>query len=566
MAAFTTAYQFIAVDKFSKTVTRMNTVLATTKKRMANITESAASFEGMAAGVATGLLGANILRAGATFEAAMDNVAATSGAVGKDFEALTLKAKELGSQTKFTATEAADAMNFLALAGYNTKQILDAVPATLDLAAAGGMDLARASDIASDLTTAFGFAAKDTIMVVDQLAKTQASFNTTIEQTFEAMKYMVPASNTLKISMEETNAMIGLMANRGLKGGIATRALATAMFRLAKPTAEMQDLQRALGISFFDNEGKFIGMTQTLNMMNKVMKNFTQEQRAATISILFGAEAIKSIDALLLEGGANLEKYTQVVKDSAGAAEKMATIKTRGVLGAFIELKSAVEFAFIELSTAVFDDLNKMIRSTSDYIRQMGRGFQDLSPEMKKFISYSVGLLLVAAPLGLALAALIISFSAIAKVIGGVFLGFKAMGAILPWVGLRVALLNTGMLTFSTVFAGIVVAVAGSIAIFYSLKAAFTALFGIFADADAKLSDKGKQAVKRYGLDEISADDLRNMSIEELRALRKGSASSVNVNSVVESNVNLTGLPAGMNAAVNTGLRDKGNLGKSMGY
>ena len=568
MAAFTTAYQFIAVDKFTKTVTRMNAVLATTKKRMDSVADRAATFQGIAAGAMTGMLGANILRAGATFEASMDRVAATSGAVGKDFESLTLKAKELGSQTKFTATESADAMNYLALAGFNTKQILDAVPATLDLAAAGGMDLARASDIASDLTTAFGFSAERTNMVVDQLAKTQATFNTNIEQTFEAMKYLVPAANSLNISIAESNAMIGLLANSGLKGGIATRALATSMMRLAKPTSEMEQVMKALNIRFFDSEGNFIGMSETIGMLNNKMANFTQQQRAAVIGTMFGAEAIKSWDVLLRAGGKNLDEYTQKIEDSAGAAQKMAEIRTRGVLGAFIELKSAVEFAFIELSTSVFDDLNKMIRRTSDYIRTMARSFQNLSPFMKKVISYTVGLLLVAAPLGLALAALIISFKAIATTLGVVIGGVKLFGAILPWVGMRVALLNMGMMTFSTVFAGIVAAVTAGVAIFYGLKKAFEALFKylkIFSKEDA-LTPEGKDAQKRYGLDKISAEELRNMSYEELMALRKNNTAAVNVNSVVESNVNLTGLPAGMNATVNTGARNKGNLGKSMEY
>ena len=553
MAALTTTYQFLAVDRFSATLKKMNGVLAKTSQRVSKLSEAATRMESVAGSVATGILSKEIIQAGANFEFAMDGVAAMSGAVGKEFNSLTATAKDLGSKTRFTATEVANGMSFLALAGYDANQIMGAIPSTLDLAAAANLDLARASDIASDMTTAFGYSAEQTNIVVDQLAKTQSSFNTTVEQTFEAMKYMVPAANTLNISMAESNALIGAMANSGLKGGIATRAFATSLFRLAKPTAEMADAFKYLNIDLFTSEGKFVGVTKTIDILSNKMANFNDEQRTATLSTLFGAEAVKSWNILLETGSGKLTEYTKKINESSGAAKKMAEIRQRGVLGAFVELKSAIEFGFIESSTVMFADLNKAIRNTADSVRNITRSFTELNPGLQQAISYSIQFILVIGPILLGLAGLVAVFKTVMFGLAPVIAGIKLLGGLFATITTGVSLLSLGMVTVSTVLSGVVASVLAVTAAFYGLKEVFSWFLDEEQTEGQKAAAANRQAAfSRAGLGNLSSDDIRNLPVERLQELARQRREQLAIDNNINSTITVEGLPQGASANVQT--------------
>ena len=189
------------------------------------------------------------------FEQSMNNVAAKTGAVGPAFDALREKAKELGLKTKFSATQAADAMAFLGQAGCNTDEIMKGIGGTLDLAAAGGLELARAADIASNVLGGFNESASETGRVADVMAQAAANSNTSVEQLGEAMSFVAPIAKAAGLSIEETAAFIGILGDAGIQSTRAGTGLRGALAGLIKPTTESGKALKQLGIETLDAEG-----------------------------------------------------------------------------------------------------------------------------------------------------------------------------------------------------------------------------------------------------------------------------------------------------------------------
>ena len=192
---------------------------------------------------------------GSSFEAAMSEVAAISGAAGDDLEALTAKAKEMGASTKFSATESAEALKYMAMAGWDTEKMLSGLPGVMNLAAASGESLGLVSDIVTDSMTAFGLSADQAAHFSDVLAQASNKSNTNVALMGETFKYVAPVAGALGYSIEDTAVAIGLMANNGIKGSQAGTALRSTLSRLAKPTDEVQAAMDKLGISLTDSEG-----------------------------------------------------------------------------------------------------------------------------------------------------------------------------------------------------------------------------------------------------------------------------------------------------------------------
>ena len=209
-------------------------------------------------GTATALGGISTaaVKIGSDFEAQMSRVKAISGATGEEFEKLKKQAIQLGADTAFSASEAAQGMENLAAAGFTTSEIMDAMPGMLNLAAASGEDLASSADIAASTLRGFGLEASDAAHVADVLAENANRTNSSVSETGEAMKYVAPLARAAGISLEETAAAIGIMANAGIQGSQAGTTLRGAISRLSKPTDAMTAAMEELGISFYDSEGK----------------------------------------------------------------------------------------------------------------------------------------------------------------------------------------------------------------------------------------------------------------------------------------------------------------------
>lgn len=318
---------------------------------------------------------------GAQFDYQMSRVGALTGATTEQYESLRLKAKQMGETTAFTASQSADAMSFLAMAGLRYDQILQAIQPNLALAAAAQIDLGRAADISTNVMTQFGLQASDTNRIVDVLTKGTISFNTNLEELSTAMNYMGPTAHAFNMSLEETTAMYGLLANSGLKGSLATRALGTSMTRLAKPTAMMQQLMKQLDLRFFDAQGKFIGMTNTVALLEKKLNGTTDEFRQGALATLFGAEAIQEWNILLGAGSQKLSEWTREMQRAAGTAQRISDKQLDNLQGDFIILKSVVEATTLSLYERFEPALRESTQASTNFFRALNDSINRVSFE-----------------------------------------------------------------------------------------------------------------------------------------------------------------------------------------
>lgn len=299
----------------------------------------------------------------ANFEAMMSKVKAITGSTGEDFEKLTAKARELGRSTKYSATQSAEAMTFLGMAGWKTNEILSGMPGLLNLAAAGGTDLARTADIVSDVLTAMGMSADKSTHLADVFASTITTTNTNVEMLGDTMKYAAPVAHAFGATLEETAALAGIMANSGIKASQAGTALRSGFLRLAGPPKMASKAMEKLGMSMNDisaeqkeatlaleSLGISMGDTAGPKKMSGILtelKNKTadlgKEEKLATLKAIFGTEAATGWLAVLESGPETFDKLVTQLEKSDGAAEKMAQVMNENAKGALITLKSASE-------------------------------------------------------------------------------------------------------------------------------------------------------------------------------------------------------------------------------
>lgn len=271
---------------------------------------------------------------GKTFDSSMSNVAAISGATGSEIDALRDKAKEMGAATKYTATDAADAMSYMAMAGWKTEDMLNGVSGVMNLAAASGADLAEASDIVTDALTAFGQGAGESARLADIMAAASANSNTNVHLLGETFKYVAPVAGALGYSMEDTAVAIGLMANAGIKGSQSGTALRTLLTNLASPTDTVKAAMDSLSISLTNADGTMKPMNQVLGDLRTGFSGLSEEERAATAAAIAGKEGMSGLLAIVGASDADFNSLTAAINGSAGAAEKMAYIMIDNLAGA----------------------------------------------------------------------------------------------------------------------------------------------------------------------------------------------------------------------------------------
>ena len=318
------------------------------------------SISGMARGV---------VDAGMSFESAMSSVAAISGATGQDFDMLRSKAKEMGATTQFSATEAANAMEYMAMAGWKAEDMTSGISGIMNLAAASGADLATTSDIVTDALTAFGQTAADSGRFADVMAAASANANTNVEMMGETFKYAGAAAGAMGYSVEDLAVATGLMANSGIKGTQAGTSLRSTITRMAKPTKESGTAMKALGISITDAKGKMKPFGEIMKDMRKGMKGMTEDQKASYAAMLGGQEAMSGLLAIANASDADFEKLTKAIDGAAGSAEKMAQVKLDNLKGDVTILQSALE----GLAITAFDKVSDSFRG----LVQLGTGLVD---------------------------------------------------------------------------------------------------------------------------------------------------------------------------------------------
>ena len=304
-------------------------------------------------------LGAISVKTAADFDTAMSKVAAVSGATGEDFDKLRAKAREMGSKTKFSASEAAEAMNYMAMAGWKTEDMLSGVEGIMNLAAASGEDLATTSDIVTDALTAFGLSAKDSGHFADVLAAASSNANTNVSMMGESFKYAAPVAGALGISAEDTSVALGLMANAGIKASQSGTSLRTGLTNLAKPTKQMQSYMDKYNIALIKNEDGSVDLRATMADLRKKMGGLSESEQAAAASAIFGKNSMAGWLAIINASDKDFDKLTGAIDNCDGTALEMAETMQDNLMGQITILKSQLQ----ELAISFGDALMPMIRN-----------------------------------------------------------------------------------------------------------------------------------------------------------------------------------------------------------
>ncbi|MCO4327038.1 phage tail tape measure protein [Staphylococcus agnetis] len=390
------------------------------------------------------------------FDDSMRKVKATSGATGNEFQQLRDKALEMGAKTKFSASESADALNYMALAGWDTKDMLGGIDGVMQLAAASGEDLGQVSDIVTDSLTAFGMKAKDSGHFADVLAQTSSKANTDVRGLGEAFKYAAPVAGALGYTVEDTSIAIGLMSNAGIKGEKAGTALRTMFTNLSKPTGDMKKKMDELGISITDSNGNMLPMRDVMDQLRGKFKNLSKEQQANAASTIFGKEAMSGALAIINASDEDYQKLTKSIDGSKGAANRMSKEMEGGIGGSLRQMKSAIE----SLAISIGDVMAPYIKKLAEWVSHAASKLNEMPKGTQKIV---VGLGLVAAAIGPLLVTLGVMVSTIGSamtVIGPLMTSIKTLSFITKGWALATGFLNTilgvakGQIALQTVLTG----------------------------------------------------------------------------------------------------------------
>lgn len=338
-------------------------------------------------------LGTASVKTAADFEAAMSKVAAVSGASASEMEALTAKAREMGSKTKFSASEAAEAMNYMAMAGWKTEDMLSGIEGVMNLAAASGEDLATTSDIVTDALTAFGLTAQDSGHFADVLAAASSNANTNVSMMGETFKYCAPIAGSLGFSVEDTAEAIGLMANAGIKSTQAGTSLRTIMTNLSGEVKICGDSIGEVTIATSNADGSMRDLSDILADCRVAFAGLSESEKATAAESLVGKNAMSGFLALMNAGEGDINKLSGAIDNCDGAAQNMADTMNDNLEGQLTILKSALEELAISFGQLLIPALREVVQWLQGFI-----GFLNSLPEgVKKTIMV---IALVAAALG----------------------------------------------------------------------------------------------------------------------------------------------------------------------
>lgn len=305
------------------------------------------------------------------FEAMMSQVKAISGATGQEFDDLTAKAQEMGATTKFTATESAEAFNYMAMAGWKPQQMIDGISGIMSLAAASGEDLGKTSDIVTDAITAFGLTAGDAGHFADVLAQASANANTDVSMLGESFKYVAPVAGAMKYSIEDTSLALGLMASANVKGSMSGTALKTSIANMVKPTNDMAEAMDKYGISITDGEGNLKSLKGVIDNVRGSLGGLSRDEQTAVASTIFGKEAMAGMLAIVNASEEDYNKLSNAIYNANDAAQDMADTMLDNLKGSFTLMQSAIE-----------GTENAFGKRLSPYLRGIAGGITDMMPEI----------------------------------------------------------------------------------------------------------------------------------------------------------------------------------------
>lgn len=379
-----TAMGYLDLDtsNFKKGFTSALSDLKVFQDQSASVQDKIAGFGSTAKGVGssltkyitTPLLGVGTLavKTSADFDAGMSQVQAIAGATSGELEKLRDKAIEMGAKTKFSATESAEAFQYMAQAGWDTNAMLDGIEGVMNLAAASGEDLALSASIVADSLTGFGLSASDSARFADVLAEASARSNTNVAEMGETFKYVAPVAGSLGYSIEDTAVAVGLMANAGIKGSQAGTSLRSIFTRLVKPVGEAKTAVEELNISLENTDGTMKPLSQVLTELRGKFEGMTQAEKTQYAAMIAGQEGMSGFLALINASDEDFQSLTDSINNAGGSAEEMAEVMMDNLPGALEQASGAVETLLIRIGDVLTPIVTKVVNAFTSFVEKLG--------------------------------------------------------------------------------------------------------------------------------------------------------------------------------------------------
>lgn len=370
--------------RFSK---RTNQSFLSSVNKMDAFADKTFSFmaKGAAAASAgiTGALAASTA-AGASFESQMSTVQAISQASESEMARLKALAKQMGIETKFSATEAGQGLEYMAMAGWDVDSMLAGLPGIMNLAAASEEDLGQVSDIVTDAMTAFNLEASRSAEFADVLAQASARSNTDVAMMGQTFKYVAPVAGALGFSIQDTATAIGLMANAGIKGEQAGTSLRAIFSRIVKPTAEVASAMERIGLSVTNSDGSMRSLDEILRDLRAGFSGLSESERASTAASLAGQEAMSGMLALINASGEDYEKLSDSIYHAKGAAEEMAGVRMDNLKGDVTLLKSSAEGAGIAIYEGLSEPFREGVQTGTEWLNSFTENVEENLPTIRR--------------------------------------------------------------------------------------------------------------------------------------------------------------------------------------
>lgn len=382
-------------DKVKKSQEELAKVSAALEQNNAAISQTKTQLAGTLGTLAAlgGAIYAGPVKKAAEFEAQMSTVKAISNASADDMKRLSEEAKHMGATTKFTAVEAGKALEYMAMAGWKTDQMLGGLPGIMNLAAASGEDLGQVSDIVTDALTAFNMTADQSGRFADVLAQASSNANTNVSMMGSTFQKVAPVAGALGYSVEDMSLGIGLMANASIKAEVAGTSLKTALANMAKPTKQMQAYMDKYGISLTNADGSMKTFREVIDNLRSSLGGLSESEQVAAATAIFGKESFAGMLAIVNASDADFKKLSDSVNNAAGAAERMAQIKLDNFEGKVTLLKSAFEGLQIALGDALLPTFTQGAEKAAELISKLTE-FINANPELvRTIVKVTAGLL-----------------------------------------------------------------------------------------------------------------------------------------------------------------------------
>lgn len=382
-------------DKVKKSQEELAKVSAALEQNNAAISQTKTQLAGTLGTLAAlgGAIYAGPVKKAAEFEAQMSTVKAISNASADDMKRLSEEAKHMGATTQFTAVEAGKALEYMAMAGWKTDQMLGGLPGIMNLAAASGEDLGQVSDIVTDALTAFNMTADQSGRFADVLAQASSNANTNVSMMGSTFQKVAPVAGALGYSVEDMSLGIGLMANASIKAEVAGTSLKTALANMAKPTKQMQAYMDEYGISLTNADGSMKTFREVIDNLRSSLGGLSESEQVAAATAIFGKESFAGMLAIVNASDADFKKLSDSVNNAAGAAERMAQIKLDNFEGKVTLLKSAFEGLQIALGDALLPTFTQGAEKAAELISKLTE-FINANPELvRTIVKVTAGLL-----------------------------------------------------------------------------------------------------------------------------------------------------------------------------